>query len=125
PGGRRQSTGWAWVAAGVLSTVCSCVGFATALRISPTRAGLTLESAAPARGTEARSAATRADVPRTADNGHSHDLVPNRRRARIHVLRNEHAAVARAAVNIDQPFDGSGPDAVIVPTHISAASPEH
>src|SRR5436309_2417031 len=97
-GGRRQSAGWAWVAAGVLSTVCSCVGFATAFRVSPTRAGLTLKSAPTARGTEARSAATGADVPRTADNGHSHDLAPNRPRAGIHVLGNEHAAGARPRI---------------------------
>src|SRR5437667_3635171 len=97
-GGRRQSAGWAWVAAGVLSTVCSCVGFATALRISPTRAGLPLESATTARGTEARPAPIRGDVPRTADNGNSHDLVPNRPRAGIHVLRNEHAAGDRPRI---------------------------
>src|SRR5205823_2195840 len=131
-GGRRQSAGWAWVAAGVLSTVCSCVGFATALRISPTRAGLTPESATTARGTEARPAPTRADVPRTADNGDSHDLVPNRPRAGIHVLRNEHAAgdrpriaahaaVVDAAMNRDRPSDGSGPDAVIGETNSSVA----
>jgi beta-lactamase regulating signal transducer with metallopeptidase domain len=120
-GGRRQSAGWAWVAAGVLSTVCSCVGFATALRISPTRAGLTPESAATARGTEARLAATPVAVPRTADNGHSHDLVPNRPRAGIHVLRNEHAAVVHAAMNRDRPSDGSGPDAVIGQTNNSVA----
>ena len=118
-GGRRQSAGWAWVAAGVLATVCSYVGFATALRISPTRAGLTLESAATARGTEARSAATRAAVPRTADNGLSHDFIPNRPRAAIHVRRNEHAAVVHAAMNIDRPSDGSGPDAAIGQTNSS------
>jgi len=132
-GGRRQSAGWAWVAAGVLSTVCSCVGFATALRITPTRAAPTLESAATARGTEARSSATRSDVPRTADNGHSHDLIPNRPRAGIHVLQSEHAgddgppitahaAVVHAAMNIDSPSDGSGPDAVIGQTNSSAAA---
>jgi beta-lactamase regulating signal transducer with metallopeptidase domain len=121
-GGRRQSAGWAWVAAGVLSTVCSCVGFATALRVSPTRAGLTLQSAATARGTAARSAATRADVPRTADNGRSHDLVPKRPRAGIHVLRNEHAAVVHAAMNRDRPSDGSGPHAVIGQADISVAA---
>ena len=121
-GGRRQSAGWAWVAAGVLSTVCSCVGFATALRISPARAGITLESAATGRGTEAPSAATRAGVPRTADNGHSHDVVPNRPHVAIYVPRNEHAALVHAAMNIDSPSDGSGPDAVIGQTNSSAAA---
>ena len=132
-GGRRQSAGWAWVAAGVLSTVCSCVGFATALRVSPTRAGLPLESATTARGTEARPAPTRGDVPRTADNGDSYDLVRDTPGAGIHLLRNEHAAGARpriaahaavvhAAMNIDRPSDGSGPDAVIGETHSSVAN---
>src|SRR5437667_5366163 len=97
-GGRRQSAGWAWVAAGVLSTVCSCVGFATALRISPTGAGLTLESATTARGTEARPAATRGDEPRTADNGDSHDLVPNRPPPGTHVLRTEQAGGDRPRI---------------------------
>jgi beta-lactamase regulating signal transducer with metallopeptidase domain len=120
-GGRRRSAGWAWVAAGVLSTVCASIGFATALRIIPTRAGLTLESAATALQTEARPAAIGADAPRPPTPATRTNLVPNRLREGIHVVRSPHAGVVDEAITIDRPSDRSGPDAVIAESNSSVA----